>query len=378
MNDNQFPNGKDPQFFNKGVDRRDFLKNSTKVAGAALGLSMLESLIGIPVEAASTDAMDTYDPRKGSDDQPAMVFAVISDTHIFNKPHVHDRKLANALQDFNAIAPRSSALVVNGDITDRGFESEYAHFQEILDQNPHPRKMIFSMGNHEFYKAKWVNENTLQQNTWPNGDTEQAAYNRFFQFAHVDKPYYEKMVDGYPFIVFGTEKHMHYKWSYLWDEQYISVDQFDWLRRTLAKHKHSKKPIFMFTHHPIPNTVSRTDKGAYFVEYLQADDIVEILKDYPQVILFTGHSHQDLKNQDWAVTKTAPGANKGFTVVNTSSVGNVWTSDAQGAEVLVGPDESQGIFLEVYKRKVVIKGRDFFRKQWIQEFSVDLSKKGLF
>lgn len=89
------------------------------------------------------------------------------------------------------------------------------------------------------------------------------------------------------------------------------------------------------------------------------------MKDYPQVIIFTGHTHQDLHNKDWAVTKKIPGASRGFTIVNDSSVGNVWTTNAQGAEVLVGPNESQGVFVEVYKNKVVIKGRDFYRKQWI-------------
>ena len=51
------------------------------------------------------------------------------------------------------------------------------------------------------------------------------------------------------------------------------------------------------------------------------DKLYDILKDYPQVVFFTSHTHWDLNLPDWAGKKKIKGGDeKGFTVVNTGGL----------------------------------------------------------
>ncbi|MFP3513810.1 DUF4073 domain-containing protein, partial [Peribacillus sp. SIMBA_075] len=82
--------------------------------------------------------------------------------------------------------------------------------QDVLDKNPHPENVWYSIGNHEFYVPKWKNPQTLAQSTWPNGTTEEELFDNFYQFSGEDKVYHQKEINGYPLLFLGTEKYMKY------------------------------------------------------------------------------------------------------------------------------------------------------------------------
>src|SRR5690606_33714461 len=97
---------------------------------------------------------------------------------------------------------------------------------------------------------------------------------------------------------------------------------------------------------------------------IQHKELEEILSKYPQVILFSGHTHQDMRKPHSNMTDK-----KGFPVINTATTyyTTFWPDQNW--------DESQGLYVEVYEDKVEIKGRDFHRKQWIPEtyYTIDFS-----
>ncbi|MFE0022537.1 metallophosphoesterase family protein [Amycolatopsis sp. NPDC059021] len=279
-----------------------------------------------------------------------------------------------ALDDLNAINPGSAGLGIAGDITPRGYDFEYAQVRETLDKHRHPREVAWAIGNHEFYVPKWRNPDTLAQETWPNGTTEDSLFRSFFRFAGRNTIYSESSFGGIPVLCLGTERYAKYHDPKLWDEVWISDQQFTWLEQRLRYWSNRRKPVMVLTHHPLPNTVSGTHNKLYLSDYLQPDRLLSILGRYPDVFLFSGHTHWDLNLSDWVVRRVVPGTGnlEGFTVVNTAAVQVGWMDDGKGGEVSLGGAFNQGLQIEVSPRSVVIKARDFTTRTWLKQITVPL------
>ncbi|MFI6583856.1 DUF4073 domain-containing protein [Embleya sp. NPDC050493] len=282
-----------------------------------------------------------------------------------------------ALDQMKVINPNSGALVVNGDITPRGYKSEYDQVKQVLNTRPHPANTFFTIGNHEFYVPKYCNPDKLCQETWPNGTTEQSLFQNFYDFTGLDKVYYERVVDGVPMLFLGTEKYMKYTDPTKWDEVWFSDEQLTWLEQRMNYWEAQGKPTFVFSHHVLPDTVSGTRNKLYKSDYLQADRIMNILGAHKDAVLFTSHTHWDLNLSDWAVRKVVPGTGnlEGFTVVNTGAVQTQWTDNGSGGESALSGLENSGLQVEVANDRVTIKARDFRRNQWVKEMNVPLHTK---
>ncbi|CRK84720.1 DUF4073 domain-containing protein [Neobacillus massiliamazoniensis] len=285
-----------------------------------------------------------------------------------------------ALKQMNIINPNSKALIINGDITNGGGIGEYETVRNIINNNAVPFTIISSIGNHEFYEAKWNNYKT----------SEEEIFSRFYDFAGVDKPYYSKVVKGIPFIVLGTEKYMGFyqnapdvkeqfpKWNGGIDQVYMSDKQLDFLRSQLEKYSKQNIPVFVLSHHVLKDTVSGSRQSPYLNDYMQYDEIMSILGDYPNAIFFSGHSHWTLELPDWAVNVKVSGGNKkGFTAINTGAIQTGWMSAGPNGGEVVSPEGglfNQALQLDVFEDEVVIKGRNFRTNSWMQEYVVKIGK----
>ncbi|MGW5232201.1 metallophosphoesterase family protein [Streptomyces nodosus] len=284
---------------------------------------------------------------------------------------------ASALKDIRATNPHSSSMAVAGDITPRGYDFEYAEVKKVLDQGPKPREIAWAIGNHEFYVPKWADPDTLAQDTWPNGTTEESLFRSFYNFAERSTIYAETTFGGIPVLTIGTERYMKYHDSSLWDEVWISETQFRWLEDRLQYWARHRKPVMVITHHPLPNTVSGTRSKIYMSDYLQPDRLLGLLGRYRDVFLFSGHTHWDLTLSDWYVRRVVPGTANldGFSVVNTGAVQTGFSDNRQGGEVTVPGPFNQGLQVDVYRDRVVIKARDFATRSWMKQISVPLSTR---
>ncbi|MFY0758594.1 LamG-like jellyroll fold domain-containing protein [Metabacillus dongyingensis] len=311
--------------FNVEMDRRTFLYKTTMFVGAAaIGATLVNSFPGLPASAAASSSIM----------KPKMTLNVISDIHLSDQRT--SEKFSAALQDLYEIDPKVDAMVINGDLTNYGTEKEYSKLRELLEQSPKPEKTYMTIGNHEFF----------------NRQGNEVNIKRFTDFIGEDHVYYEKMVRGYSFIFLGSETwgpDGPYK-----DAANLSEEQLNWLEDTLEKRSKNKKPIFVFLHQQMENTFD-----ASWPSLIQDKELNNILSKYPQSIIFSGHTHQDLHRPSMI--------QKDFTMINTASV---YYTTFYG-------EESQGLYLEVYEDKVIVKGRDFYRKQWITEaqFTIDIQKK---
>ncbi|MFT2016410.1 DUF4073 domain-containing protein [Streptomyces sp. 796.1] len=300
----------------------------------------------------------------------AVTFDVVSDVQ------GDTADLGRALDQMKGLPGKSSALVVNGDITNRGYPQEYAEVRKTIDAHPHPKQTYFTIGNHEFYVPKYCNPNKLCQSTWPNGTKESELFQNFYDFTGLDKVYYERVVDGVPMLMLGTEKYMKYHDATKWDEVWFSDAQLAWLDQRLAHWQRKGKPVMVFSHHVLPDTVSGTRNKMYGGDYLQADRVLGILGKYKDAVLFTSHTHWSLGLSDWAVRKVVPGTGnlEGFTVVNTGAVQTSFTDDGKGGETAVSGAENTGLRVQVSKGEVVVKARDYLRNQWLKELRIPLHR----
>lgn len=274
-----------------------------------------------------------------------LTFNVISDLHITGYENKFNKNFEEALKDLNKVNPKADALCIVGDMTESGKDENYERFQTILSQIPHAKPYMV-LGNHDV--------------RWLEGGYEEA-YACFMKNSGMPSTYYDKWIEGYHFIFLATDKDLK-------DAGSLSDKQLVWLEGKLAEAK-DKKPIFVFLHQSLVDTSA----GSYKVDrYNQSypDGVLEdealraILSQYPQVFFFTGHTHAVVDHPDTVIKKD------GIHYINTASVAYTLASDGYGED-----NGSQGLCVEVYKDRIIVKGRDFMKKTWPKTWCIDLDNK---
>jgi len=186
--------------------------------------------------------------------------------------------------------------------------------------------------------------------TFPNHETDALAIDRFLELANRDLVYGDTWINDYHFIFLGSERSRISDISYT-DEAFLSDTQMDWLQNILNNNDGPRhKAIFVFLHQPIPYS---TEGGLHQGYVIQWERLNSILSLHPEVILFNGHTHYELDYQNME-------SKEGFTIVNSSSL--VSPIDKIRKPIM---NSAPGLVVEVYNEKVVIKGRDFLKQDWI-------------
>ncbi|WP_138206143.1 metallophosphoesterase family protein [Haloimpatiens lingqiaonensis] len=262
-----------------------------------------------------------------------LVFPVISDVHIGGF-FFSERKFKNALIDLKELYPNYNAIAIVGDCVNSGTKAEYMSFMNILNKYKEDNaKVMLSMGNHEYYCK---------------GPSNREHENIFVHETGMAAIYYDKWVQGYHFIILAPENNGYAK---------LSDNQLNWLKETIKKNASIDKPIFIFLHQPFKDTVFGSDAWAGIENH---EELYDILKMYPQVMFFTGHSHYNLEHN-----KTM--CKKDFTMFNTGSVNYIMTKGDRYEPASL----SQGLVVEVFEHKVVVRCREFSTHKWIGKYEVE-------
>lgn len=346
----------------------------------------------------------------GLPERPLASFQVITDTHVRDEAnHIHNRHLEQALADIASFSRGSSGIMHVGDLTDRGLPGEYREWQRIRGKYADQLADIyFTVGNHDIGAVIWQKppqvllelsesqvaemlEQPVELEHAVNQTVEESAalikrlsgsqyvmpdhvgheaeaestpaiaetitvarlwQRRFMDFeaaTGMKGVYHDHWIDGYHYIFLGTEQ-PHPK------DCEMSAEQLQWLELKLAEQAVPNRPIFLFLHQPLMDTVagSLQEQGWYGVN--QDAELKAVLAKYPQAIVFSGHTHWHLQ----APHTMYDGADRMPTMFNASSVAYLWT-DAD--EHLEG---SEGMHVEIYTDRVVVKGRDFTAGKWIE------------
>ncbi|MGF9699409.1 metallophosphoesterase family protein [Paenibacillus sp. MABNR03] len=310
-------------------------------------------------------------------EQPLVSFQVITDTHVRDQAdHIYNRHLEKALADITSYAKDSSGIMHVGDVTDRGLPEEYQELQRILDtQRDALPEIRYTVGNHDIGAILWqdppLNLTTMTpyevgevlghpermgEGNNTTGDapitTEgiwQKRLNDFTATTGMKGSYHDHWIHGYHYIFLGSEQ-PHPK------DCDMSAEQLAWLETTLSEQASPDRPIFVFLHQPLMDTVagSMKDQGWYGVN--QDAEVKSVLSRYPQVILFSGHTHWQLE----APRTMVEAGGQLPTMFNAASVAYLWTDEDEHLE------GSQGLQVDVYADRVVVKGRNYVTGTWIE------------
>ena len=234
------------------------------IGGAALALSAFAEDGTVPTQPASAGPF-----------VPVLRFVAASDTHVRDDSDVTANRIgkmmemAYAIADADAAYPALDALLIAGDLTNDGTKTEFDKFADAVHGalRENTRFIGVVAKNHDGYKMP---------------RKELRAYYHTVSGCDAD---FHVVVNGYHFIGVSASP---------LDGVHYSAAQQKWLKEqlTAAVKEDPNKPIFVTHHEHVRGTVygSSLDDGwgmTYFTS---------ILKQFPQVVDFSGHSHYPLND----------------------------------------------------------------------------------
>ena len=159
----------------------------------------------------------------------------------------------------------------------------------------------------------------------------------------IDKPYYSYDVEGYTFIVLGSDRQ-------LFEKAKISAAQLSFLDSELERGTREGKPVFVVCHQPLENTHGLPEVWENGGIGEQSEQVKQILMKYENVFFLNGHLHDGIYEKSLEIFDEQ----KGVYSINLP---------AYGKENDYGPFSQQGlgVYVENYADRVVFTVRDFFK-----------------
>ncbi len=276
--------------------------------------------------------------------KPLAEFQVVSDLHVVeNANDDNTRHVGMMLRDIAETCPESLGIMVAGDITNRGRQAQYDLMRKMINETPNVPPLWCVMGNHDY---------------WAEDQAEQIEI--FKRFAGNDSLWFDKWLGGYHFI-FITGDHGACRLD-------LPEEEIRWLREKLDENADPSRPIFVFCHQSVLNTIAGSDYREEWWGLCNGDVVGRVLAAHPEAFFFNGHSHWELASDN----EYYPANERLCHGFNTSSVGYLWTSlDVDPGEYLYG---SEGLYVTVYDNGVtLVRGRDFVNRKWIAaaQFAVE-------
>ena len=249
-----------------------------KLSGALAAVMLLGS---VPTTAFAWNAPDVANWEQASREGVKARFFVGSDTHI-GRNDAASEKLKNALDVFDQVDPQADGVLLVGDVTNNGYESEYATLMGIVNGSELGKagKVQLSMGNHEY------NYGTMDRFETQTG---QSANQVIYYNADGSTTSNVSAITGLTATVVKLSA-KNYGGDY--------TDQYKMLQTALetAGTENPSAPVIVMGHHGIRNTAYVTDE--WYGNYGKGTDkdMVALMAKYPQVIHISGHSHSTLED----------------------------------------------------------------------------------
>ncbi len=284
-------------------------------------------------------------------------FAVLSDIHMTEEKARADM-LRFGLQDMQEFSSPLDLVVASGDLTDHGEPEEWAMLEKAFADYTPAKNIILAQGNHD---------------TWTSDDNYALSRELFIEYngkiagREIDEVYYSTKVNGYTFIVLGSETDR--------TAAYISDTQIEWLEGEMEKASKDGLPIFVVSHWPIneshglPETWGddepEPDDGGLGD---QSARVEEILKAYENVFMITGHIHSGF-------TKEGQEGIYGYlSVESDGSFHSINLPQYMYMTIRGRIANGTGFVFEVYEDTVEIRARSYSAGVWYTDYdySIDL------
>ncbi|MBP9988332.1 MAG: metallophosphoesterase, partial [Ruminococcus sp.] len=297
----------------------------------------------------------TFSASAAEDDfKPVLRFTVASDVHIDDSnSDSEEARLAKLFSASYKYARSQSYSKLDGaffvgDISNNGSSSSMEKFFDIVKKNVEPETYVRAvLGNHEFYTNS------------------QKAISRFLSASGYSESDIDFTMGGYHFIMLCPEN----------GGRGFTSKQRTWLSNRLAadaaEDPTGTKPIFVFQHHNVKNTV-------YGSQAWGISDLSSILSSYPQVVDFSGHSHYPINDPRsiWQGSFTA--LNDGTLSYYEMGIAGVTDSAIYPCDKHGGyhtsrsrRDAAQYYIVEIDKNSAIrVKGYDLLSDTFICEYNI--------
>lgn len=296
------------------------------------------------------DSVAVHRVQSGPDGEPTTAWAV-SDI----QGHPHD--LAQGLQSLSELRPDADGLLMVGDIVDNGYVHEWDEVYEVMEDAAAilPPQLVATMGNHERHGA----------------DGFEVHRDRLLEFAGRDRVWDEYVLEGpggeAPVIALGQEFAQP-------SDVAMSAEQVEFLADRLAHWTEQDRQVFVLTHYPFGNTVSASWIPWYSDHHQYNDELTDLLANYPNAIVLSGHTHYPADLGDWSMQRrTETGHADGFWAVNTLAMHVEWDSVGENTdgitEVTTG-DINRGLTVDVYDDRTIVTAYDFFTDEELRQVEI--------
>jgi hypothetical protein len=294
-------------------------------------------------------------------------FGVLSDIHLFDNLYVSwqpNPKFDNALTYFENQG--CAMCVISGDLTQTGFYVEKTTdgvktyvldtaqmqvYKDICDKHTIP---VYELcGNHESYYGKPITENLDLLNTYTGKSVLSYTVTQGDDL----------------FVLVGQPK----------DAWVMSESDYTWLSETLEANKN--KRCFVFIHSHIDDNIKGGIEDSGNPDFSRPNSIfadnywgaanrtkfLNLMKKYPNAILFHGHSHMMFESQKYDDEANYTEKN-GFKSVHVPSGGfprelNVKEDGTTDGSWTGKDSESQGYIVDVYDDCIVLNGMDLINQK---------------
>ena len=285
-----------------------------------------------PTEAETPTENDT--PAEGQPDtQPPVAddgtirFAVLGDVHIgkSNLPTDPADKLAAALDAIHRLMGTPDAIVIAGDLTDLGTDTQYQEFNTVLwDHVPGDTAVCTVMGNHEYFRDGVV-----------RFGGESAAFIKECQDAYrgvLGELHTDTVVGGMHIIGISPLNSA---------ADYTAATDYLCQHVRAAAAEDPSMPIMVFTHEGF-GSLYATGGGRF------GSELDKLMREFPQIIAFSGHTHYAL-NDPRMIRQSL------ITSIQTATVGaDFWNYSGMDPAQPEGRETaSQGLLVEVSPDKAV-------------------------
>lgn len=295
-------------------------------------------------------------------------FGLISDIH-----------LCDWLAEWNPIPKFEKALtyfeenncvmcVITGDLTQTGFylrtdeedpateyqtDLQFNEYKKVCDN--HPNIPVYElMGNHESYYNRQISNNLAKLQTYTGKNVVSYTISNNETSERNEQL---EAVENDLFILLGQTSH----------SAVMSGEDFEWFSETLEANKDKRCFVFIHPYMEEDSGDAMDVRDNSIFDYWGTEKttkFVDLLKQYPNVILFHGHSHMKYEMQEFDKNANYTERN-GFKSVHVSSLASPRHIDFDKLKSVNDFSASQGYIVDVYDDCIVLNGMDFINNQYI-------------
>ncbi len=276
---------------------------------------------------------------------------LISDVHIGSDGTASYAR--QAVELMNREKDQIDGVIVAGDLTQSGYDSEFEEFYSIIG-NYKGENLVTANGNHDY--GRWAQ----------SGQMRPYAIKHRNDYMGIDeqRDYYSTEIKGLKVIVMGNEGNKP-------NSAYISNEQLEFVDAELRDGSQGGKPVFVVCHWPMRNThgerISWPIIPGGALDSSTTRKLQNILEKYDNVFYISGHLHAGLNGRltRFLFRACCVEQHGGVTCINVPCLG-------QGNHLGL-TSKGTGMRLTVYGNKAVIEGRNFSTGEWLDRYVYEVS-----